>query len=193
MLSIENIRRLRLDELISEFGTQAALAKKIERSSAQISQWKNQSPDSKTGKPRSMDSASARHIEKMTGKADGWMDQMPNGDISFSDLSAHEATVVALIRSASPDQAGWGHIMKALKKSLTDATQEDLQDSTPGAVDDGGKELEKPKATRVRTPSKGSVDINEITRVNLDAETSPIPDTRTSTKPGKVRSSGGHP
>lgn len=61
--------------LVDEFGSQAALAKAIEKSPAQISQWINASKDSKTGKPRSMDRETARRIERALGKPDGWMDQ----------------------------------------------------------------------------------------------------------------------
>lgn len=72
---IEDIRRARLDLLINEFGSVAALAQRLDRQPAQVSQWRNASIDTKSGKPRYMKSETARRIESLTGKPDGWMDQ----------------------------------------------------------------------------------------------------------------------
>jgi phage repressor protein C with HTH and peptisase S24 domain len=75
MQKIEEIYRARLRMLVEEAGTQRALAERIQKSPAQISQWLNASPDSKTGKPRSMDRGTAREIERLFPKPEGWMDQ----------------------------------------------------------------------------------------------------------------------
>ena len=75
MQTIEEIYRARLSLLASEAGSQRKLAEKLERSPSQINQWINGAKDSKTGKPRSLDKSTARYIEKMTGKPEGWMDQ----------------------------------------------------------------------------------------------------------------------
>jgi phage repressor protein C with HTH and peptisase S24 domain len=75
MQKIEEIYRSRLKMLVEEVGTQRALADIIHKSPAQISQWLNASPDSRTGKPRSMDRNTAREIERLFPKPDGWMDQ----------------------------------------------------------------------------------------------------------------------
>lgn len=75
MSTVEENRRQRLILLEKEYGTQVALAEKIGKSPAQISQWKNASKYSGSEKRRVMDRSTARHIEKMTGKPDGWMDQ----------------------------------------------------------------------------------------------------------------------
>ena len=89
MQTIDNIRRERLLQLIAEHGTQAALARVISKSPAQISQWVNRSPNSATGKPRVMDSATAREIESACGKAVGWMDQ-PTQQTGATVVVAHE-------------------------------------------------------------------------------------------------------
>ena len=74
--TIEETRLSRLLILKEEYGSVAALAEVLGMSNpSQLSQWINRSPDSKTGKPRSINSASARDIEKKTGKPAGWMDQ----------------------------------------------------------------------------------------------------------------------
>lgn len=75
MQTVDEIRLERLLMLISEHRTQAKLAKVINKSPAQISQWVNKSPNSKSGKPRVMDGTTARDIEKACGKPVGWMDQ----------------------------------------------------------------------------------------------------------------------
>ena len=72
---IEEIRRARLLLLINEYGTIAALAQRLDRQPAQVSQWKNASIDNKSKKPRTMKSDTARWIEEKTGKPSGWMDQ----------------------------------------------------------------------------------------------------------------------
>lgn len=72
---IEEIRRARLLLLINEYGTIAALAQRLDRQPAQVSQWKNASIDNKSKKPRTMKSDTARWIEDKTGKPTGWMDQ----------------------------------------------------------------------------------------------------------------------
>jgi hypothetical protein len=75
MDTIEDTRQKRLLILIAEYKTASALSDIVDISEAQLSQWKNKSPDSKTGRPRAMDSDSARNIEERTKKPRGWMDQ----------------------------------------------------------------------------------------------------------------------
>ena len=75
MKTIEETYRERLKMLINEFRGQAKLSEVINKSPAQISQWLNGSPDSKTGKPRSLKSETAREIEEATGKPRAWFDQ----------------------------------------------------------------------------------------------------------------------
>ena len=75
MKTIEETYREKLKILANEFGGQNELSKVIGKSAAQISQWINASPDSKTGKPRSLKSETARKIERLTGKPHAWFDQ----------------------------------------------------------------------------------------------------------------------
>jgi len=77
-MTIEDIRRQRLNELIAELGTVAALARLLEHNnSTQVSQWRKASPSSRNGRPRSISNDSARKIERKTGKPHGWMDAPP--------------------------------------------------------------------------------------------------------------------
>lgn len=110
MKNIEETYRQRLGLLITQFGSQAALARQIDRTPSQLNQWVVGAPNSATGKPRSMSSRTARHIEKATGKPEGWMDQplskssqtKPEEDyITFDLLNIQAAAGTGL---ATPDQ-----------------------------------------------------------------------------------------
>lgn len=75
MLSVDEIRHANLLFLIRQMpGGQVEFADKTGKNASQVSQWVNRSPDSKTGRPRSMGSDSARSIESALGLAKGWMD-----------------------------------------------------------------------------------------------------------------------
>jgi hypothetical protein len=112
---IEEIRRYRLQLLIDEYGSIAALAQKLDRQPAQVSQWKNASIDPKTNKPRHMKSDTARRIEACTGKPDGWMDQPFNNTpktlqqerseyLHESSLTEDESLLIAWYRSKSTEE-----------------------------------------------------------------------------------------
>lgn len=73
--TIEETYRERLAMLIEEVGSASALGNLINKNPSQISQWLNGSPNSGTGKSRSMKSATAREIEEIMGKPYGWFDQ----------------------------------------------------------------------------------------------------------------------
>ena len=93
MKTIEEIRHSRLMELLAspDFPTVQALATKIDRSHAQVSQWKNRSKrKNKAGDVvgvSNIDSDSARWIEERLGKPRGWMDNDP----AFEKLSVGES------------------------------------------------------------------------------------------------------
>lgn len=73
MKNIEVIYKENLEILISEYGGVRELGEFIEKSYAQISQWRNSSKDSKTGKPRVISREMATYIERKCGKPNGWM------------------------------------------------------------------------------------------------------------------------
>lgn len=74
MKTIEDIRHENLLAIVSELGANKALADLIQKDPAQVSQWVNRSPNSKTGRPRNISSDTARLTETATGKPSGWMD-----------------------------------------------------------------------------------------------------------------------
>lgn len=81
MRTVEEVRHARLIELLAEFPSTQALADKLGKSHAQVSQWKNQSTRRKDGVEigkSNIDSKSARAIEELTGKPRGWMDTDPD-------------------------------------------------------------------------------------------------------------------
>ena len=115
---IEEIRRSRLILLISEYGTIAALAQKLDRQPAQVSQWKNASIDNKSKKPRAMKSDTARWIEEKTGKPTGWMDQPVKvrenfaaqqkiSNYSSGDLSQEELLLLEWFRNKKDEEKAY--------------------------------------------------------------------------------------
>lgn len=90
VLTNDQIRRDRLASLVEELGSVQAVADKVEKAPAQVSQWLNASTDFKSGRPRNMSSDIARWIEGKCGKPPGWMDQPDSGNQFFSP-ELHEA------------------------------------------------------------------------------------------------------
>lgn len=76
MRTISEIRHSNLLLLLEEHGSLAELNDKLRlpRTDATLSQIKNRSPDSKTGKPRVMGDILARRLEAALGLDEGWMD-----------------------------------------------------------------------------------------------------------------------
>lgn len=97
MKSIEHIYRENLEILIKEYGGVRELGEAIGKSYAQISQWKNASKDSKTGRPRAISRDMATHIELSCKKPVGWM-----STIHLSDLPPNSYLVDELKISHPP-------------------------------------------------------------------------------------------
>ena len=79
--TIEDVRLERLHLLRNKLGSVSVIFDQTGIYYAQVSQWINQSVDSKTGKPRTISSASARSIEVKLGIESDWFDQLPSGNI----------------------------------------------------------------------------------------------------------------
>ncbi|MEX5744680.1 S24 family peptidase [Massilia sp. X63] len=75
MQTIDEVRRQNLEVAIKRMGSAARLADASGTSPAYISQIKNRTPDSKTGRPKAMGDDMARRIEVALGVQSGWMDQ----------------------------------------------------------------------------------------------------------------------
>ncbi|CBA14736.1 hypothetical protein [Xanthomonas albilineans] len=71
MLTIEEIRRIRLAQLVREYGSQAELAREINKDKNQVGQWLGRANS------RSISSETARDIELVCQKPRGWMDNLP--------------------------------------------------------------------------------------------------------------------
>lgn len=74
MKLIDDIRRENLEKLAAEFGGVAGLARKLDRSESQVSQWIRGAAHSVTGRKRGMKSETARWIEATTNCPPGWLD-----------------------------------------------------------------------------------------------------------------------
>lgn len=85
MKTCKEIRHQNLLTLIEKSGTIQAFADKLGKSHAQISQIKNKSANSSTGKVRGIGDEQAREIEKKLDLEIGWMDH-DHSDTHVSDL-----------------------------------------------------------------------------------------------------------
>lgn len=75
MKFVDDIRRENLTALAKKLGGIAALAKKLDRTESQVSQWVRGATHSKTGKRRGMKGETARWIEVTADLPLGWLDQ----------------------------------------------------------------------------------------------------------------------
>lgn len=122
MDTIDETRLKRLRLLIASNGTQANLARAVKKSPAQISQWVNRSEDAKTGKPRVMDSDSAREIEAELSLERGWMDQpVDDGPSSWPFPLVPRATIDGL----TPE--GKGYLQGVIKGALKELDEPAMQ------------------------------------------------------------------
>lgn len=80
MRTVDEVRRLRLQELRDDAGSLAALNERLQlsRNDSTLSQYANLSPGSKTSKPKAMGSSMARRLEAAFNKETGWMDTDPD-------------------------------------------------------------------------------------------------------------------
>lgn len=80
MRTVEEVRRLRLAELLKEVGSYAALNELLdrERRDSGLSQIANGSKNSRGGQPKVMGSDVARRLEEVCKKELGWMDTDPD-------------------------------------------------------------------------------------------------------------------
>lgn len=93
MRTIEEIRLLRLQGLMEEFGvTLAEINRRLERNArdSTLSRILNGAPDSTTGKRRAMGSNQARQLEQAFGKPVGWMDHDPAFDARLGTTASQE-------------------------------------------------------------------------------------------------------
>jgi hypothetical protein len=114
MKTVAEIRRQNLEDLIKELGSAAALAERIGTAPQYISQILHATPDTKTGRGRTLGTVLARRIEKQLSKEDGWMDQahyaptQPVGAVlakepssEIGTLSVREIDAVLALRALS--------------------------------------------------------------------------------------------
>jgi DNA-binding transcriptional regulator YdaS (Cro superfamily) len=111
MMTIDEIRRENLLSLIAECGGTKALAEKIGKSDAQVSQWANASVDSKTKRPRGISDDVCRHIEVSCGKVRGWMDN-PKGSTESGNVRADDLAQLITLFGQS-DEIGRQSILDA--------------------------------------------------------------------------------
>ena len=101
---IGDTRRKRLGMLVKQHGSMANLLRALSRSTrdATLSQYINESKDSKTNRPRDMGTRIARNIESALKLEEGWMDQ-PVVDDQADVRRFPQRQVAAVITSAEFD------------------------------------------------------------------------------------------
>lgn len=97
MQTIDEIRRARLEALIQERGSIAALneALGLDRTDSTLSQIRTQARHSSTGKPRTMGDELARRIEERLQLPRGWMDTSLELERQAADPQA--AAILAML------------------------------------------------------------------------------------------------
>lgn len=125
MQTISETRRTRLEMLVKRHNNRLADLNEaigLDRTDATLSQIRNQSPSSKTGKPRSMGDDIARKIEAALKLPTGWMDTPPtyaelDGGHSYAAQVAlcmegmsteEQATVFRLVHAVTKPQEKTG-------------------------------------------------------------------------------------
>jgi hypothetical protein len=111
MKTIDEIRRIRLHELVAEYGGLSALATHLGKSESQVGQWLHGLKDSKTGKPRGMRSDMARFIEERCGKHKTWLDTLdepaqPQLELAASqgaDRDTNKARLISIWAQLDPE------------------------------------------------------------------------------------------
>ena len=108
MSTIRDIRHANLLLLIEQAGSTQALADQLEKSHSQISQLRNQSVHSGTGKPRTVGDDLAREIEQKLRLPKGWMDN-PIGPSDDSDagragMSLRAASIASRLDALEGDR-----------------------------------------------------------------------------------------
>lgn len=101
MSTTAEIRLGNLKTLIEEFGTQEDVAERAGTSQVYLSQLRNKSLDSKTGRPREIGARLARKLESGCNKPIGWMDVVHGVDEQTHRIA--EPAVVYEIAKQAPD------------------------------------------------------------------------------------------
>lgn len=131
MHTIDEIRRMRLRELAKEFGSQKALAEKIQKTPGQLSALINGAKDSKTGRPRGMHDDTARDIEEKCGKPRGWLDSASNGSITdrLSALDSQDIEkILESLELIGPNHLGEAALMLSVYAERVAALKEKSDD-----------------------------------------------------------------
>ena len=116
MQTNDEIRRENLEIAIKRFGSAAKLAEAANTSPAYLSQIRNRTPESKTGRPKMMGDAMARKIEAALGEPEGWMDRShlfkgAGGESNGQDITAL-VPGAKRVHAAGPDDPSMTQIMK---------------------------------------------------------------------------------
>lgn len=116
MDTIDETRRKRIQILRKEFGGYAALEEITGVKYSQWNAWANASKDPKSGRPRAMNSDTARKIEPLLNKERGWMDQPVMEHIE------EVINAIEVLRSTPQEE------LSKIKESFRDETKSTVND-----------------------------------------------------------------
>lgn len=128
--TIEEIRRDWVEVLIARFGSIAALNEAIgrARTDATFSQIRNQSPDSKTGRPRTMGSDLARDTEAALNYPPGTLDNQPlMVRLESADAATRALVDIALTQQEEPLPEGLSPSVRAMVEMARAAIREEIK------------------------------------------------------------------
>lgn len=155
----DEINRENLELLIKEaagnesgWGGVGKVARRLDVTSAVVSQWRNASLDWKSGKPRSMGDETARRLEAAFNKPRGWMDVRHNVKSEGADQPAQEpaapeqqadqlAEAQKLLARASKISSMWLELPESLRLKYYADMESDLRHIKgvePGANENNG-------------------------------------------------------
>jgi hypothetical protein len=146
--TVHEFRHARLLQLIEQKGSVQALADAVGRSHAQLSQLRNQSAHSVSGKRRRIGDDLARDIEVKLKLPRGWMDTQARDDILYSlasvahDLSHQPATL-------PPTLLSWEDVMHS-HADLPAVFEVDLVDDAMSPVAGQGTRVKFRRQTTAR-------------------------------------------
>jgi|GEM_PF-1413088 len=132
MRPVEETRRLRLAQLVATHGSYVTLNGLLgmtDRDST-LSQIANQSPNSRTRKPKNMGSELARRIEAALGLAPGWMDADPDAEWPLDRVSRQ--------RYGALSDADRAYVQGLMNQAITECEQRTAAPAGPAVSSGNG-------------------------------------------------------
>lgn len=156
MKTVAAIRQANLQRLAVELGSLDAVAALADTNPVYLSQLRNASRDSRTGRPREMGPALARRIEVAAGKPEGWMDHQ-HLDAGEPKAAYTVAQGLSHTPAHTASHVDWGAVMHT---ALPDKFRVTAPDDSMAPRVRSGQQVELDSTLQVR-PGDGVLVIDE--------------------------------